>query len=131
MNNIAATLKTTDAILAAAPDYMIPSIHGTGPKVKAAKAKVVQDYVGVKNVTYVAVASDGTVMTRTSSTMVYNKMVAVTSAEGTGQYAWTGGGHSGLTSQVKNARRVYAGKGTVEILDVFATTAKNAKALQA
>ncbi len=127
-NNIAATLKTTDAILAAAPDYMIPSIHGTGPKVKAAKAKVVQDYVGVKNVTYVAVASDGTVMTRTSSTMVYNKMVAVTDAEGTVQYAWTGGGHSGIISQVKNARRVYE---TVEILDVFATTAKNAKALQA
>lgn len=129
--NANTTTTTTEAILIQAAKAG-KNVRGTGPAVKAAKAAAVQEAVGVKNVTYVATASDGTVLSRTSASMVYTHMVAVVHPDGgrTGQFAWTGGGYAGIVSQAQNARKYNPGT-TVEILPVTPMTAKDAKALGA
>ena len=138
LSNATAT-QTTASILHEAARNGNGLVFATGREAKAERARIVTDHVGTKSVTYVAVASDGTVVTRSSGTMVYTHAVVVlagTDAQGrdharTETWGWTGGGLVGTgQSSAKSAAEVY-GRHLVEVVEATPMTAEAAKALAA
>ncbi|QGH79762.1 hypothetical protein SEA_ANON_91 [Gordonia phage Anon] len=102
----------------------------TSAQRKHARAKAIQEHVGVSNVVYVATGDVGDIDTRKSSTMYYTHALMAKGSKGWQAFAWTGQGAGGFSQSQIDYVSKEVGRENVQIVQVVPMTAKQAKALE-